>query len=155
MKNECKPSCTLHFKRNLRSGVFFFFFLGGENFYKQSLNNIHGWRLYLNWTDKKVKTKNTRYINIKFNVLDCSTPFFTCHPPNKRHGRSWTDLKGLRVTEGKITLNLWNKSRGNRFWCEFNSEVESFEYFWESNSKALIGLAIMVHEPFPCSPNMV
>ena len=116
---------------------------------------LSSWRLYLNWTDKKVKTKNTRYINIKFNVLDCSTPFFTCHPPNKRHGRSWTDLKGLRVTEGKITLNLWKKSRGNRFWCEFNSEVESFEYFWESNSKALIGLAIMVHEPFPCSPNMV
>ena len=46
---------------------------------------------------------------------------------------NWRDWKQKsRVTEGKITLNLWSKSRGNRFWCEFNSEVGSFEYFWES-----------------------
>ena len=28
------------------------------------------------------------------------------------------ELSRVRVTEGKITVNVWQKSRGNRFWFE-------------------------------------
>ena len=31
---------------------------------------------------------------------------------------NWFELAGVRVTEGKISVNLWRKSRGNRFWFE-------------------------------------
>ena len=31
---------------------------------------------------------------------------------------NWFELAGVRVMEGKITVNIWRKSRGNRFWFE-------------------------------------
>ena len=31
----------------------------------------------------------------------------------------WFEFSRVRVTEGKITVNVWTKSKGNRFWFEF------------------------------------
>ena len=45
-------SCTLHLKVSKRYRLIF------EKKKQQSLINIHGWTLNLNWSDIKVKTKN-------------------------------------------------------------------------------------------------
>ena len=45
-------SCTLHLKGSKRYRLIF------EKKKPQSLINIHGWTLNLNWSDIKVKTKN-------------------------------------------------------------------------------------------------
>ena len=52
----------------------------------QSLKNTHCWALYLNWTNKKVKTKNTWLLKY-FNVLDCSTLFVLVR--RLKHGSSY------------------------------------------------------------------
>ena len=50
---------------------------------------------------------------------------FTLYIQRARVGRwettstsNWFELAGVRVTEGKITVNVRGKSRGNRFWFE-------------------------------------
>ena len=102
----------------------------------------------LNWSDKKVKTKNwLGYFEI--NSLFRSTRFFfpTCHAliiwfELWRAKLYRNDLKGNKnyfelaggssnrgFAEGKVTVNVRRKSRGNRLWFELarGSSYRGFE----------------------------
>ena len=92
------------------------------------------WTLKLNWSDRKSNDKEmTRLFQNKFSASDFRTEvhrFFFSTYLHLKHGLSYLDtnnLKGTKitsclqevwVTEGKITVNVWKKSRGNRLWFE-------------------------------------
>ena len=72
-----KVSCTLHFISNKRYSKNSF----EKGIKQQSLVNIQGWKIYLNWTDKKRKRKHCCFeINSIFRTARISLFFFfsTC-----------------------------------------------------------------------------
>ena len=88
----------------------------------------------MNWSDKKVKTKNLLgcfEINSMFRTSEHGF-FPTCHAVITWFGLSrvklhrnelkgnenYFELSRVRVTEGKMTVNVRRKSRGNRLWFE-------------------------------------
>ena len=108
----------------------------------QSLINTQCWTLYSNWTEKKRKDKHYMVVKI-ISVFRTAVHFF----PTCQALKAWfkllrvnlyrNDLKGnknyfkltgprlelsrVRVTEGKIIVDVRRKSSGNRFWFAFNS----------------------------------
>ena len=96
--------------------------------------SIQEWTLNLNWSDKKVKTKNLLgcfEINSMFRTsVHCFFPTFHAlitwfelsrvklYRNELRGNKTYFELSRVRVTEGKITVNVRRKSRGNRHWFE-------------------------------------
>ena len=109
----------------------------GNNFKQQS---IQEWTLNLNWSDKKVKTKNLLgcfEINSMFRTSvhgffpDLSRAYNMVRVIEGKIVQKWAEgkqkllrvsgrfeLSRVRVTEGKITVNVRRKSRGDRLWFE-------------------------------------
>ena len=98
------------------------------------------WTLNLNWSDKKVTTKNWLgcfEINSMFRTSvndffpDLSRAYNMVRVIEGKTVQKWAEgkqkllrvsgrfeLSRVRVTEGKITVNVRRKSRGNRLWFE-------------------------------------
>ena len=125
-----------HFTSRAARNIDWYFKKGMKH---QSLINILRWKLHLNRTEwqkskkRRIYTKNSCF---DFFFLVCFSMFWTsvhccCFfrlvtPLNMVRvieGRiiyKWSEgkQKVLRVTEGKITVNVWKKSRANRFCFE-------------------------------------
>ena len=107
-------------------------------FWKVKLLHIDLWQT-TSASIRKLNAYNTSMGNSKFNVSDASTLFFAYFLRAQNMVRvieskiiyKWSEgkqkllrvigrfeLSTVQVTEGKITVNVWRNSKGNRFWFE-------------------------------------
>ena len=110
-------SCTLHFKGSKSCRLIFLKESSSKDWFL-----TQGWTLNLNWGDIKVKTKNWHCCLLINSTFWTSVHFFfpTCYALKtwlkkqkllRVSGRF--ELLRVRVTEGKITVNVWKKFKGS------------------------------------------
>ena len=90
-------------------------------------NRYRFWTVWLVGLEEEIIDKDFRqsyWLALQFWVQP--NQIFTLGVPQASHGMTWGEteivsserefkLSRVRVTEGKITVNVWQKSRGNRF----------------------------------------
>ena len=115
-------------------------------FWKVKLLHVSLWQS-TSVSISKLYSYNTSIGNPKFNVSDASRRLFSRFSKGWKHDSSYRGVKLYRkwpegkrklvqvsgsssyrgfewVTKGKITRNVWQTSRGNRFWFEFSARFE-------------------------------
>ena len=105
-----KVSCALHFK----SSKILYCVLEKE--LKKKIWLISTWlNVVFNWTDKKGKTKNTRLLWNKTNVLSCCSLLF----PTNHELKTWFELSRVKLYR--------NDLKGNKNYFELAREVRHIE----------------------------